>query len=32
MHKILTTVVNDLDGMIPQSHDFNNDYNDDFAI
>lgn len=32
MHKILSTIVGELDGMIPQSQDFNNDYNDDFAI
>ena len=32
MHKILTTITTDLDGMIPQSHDFSNDFNEDFAI
>lgn len=32
MHKILSTIAEDLLGMIPQSHSFNNDFNDDFAI
>lgn len=32
MHKILTSIVGSLDEMIPLSHDFSNDFNDDFAI
>lgn len=32
MHKILSRIAEDLNGMIPQEHDFSNDFNDDFAI
>lgn len=32
MHKILTDIVEELEGTLPLSHDFNNDFNEDFAI
>lgn len=32
MHKILSTMAEELDNVIPLSHDFSNDFNEDFAI
>lgn len=32
MHKILSSIVGEMDGMITMPHDFSNDFNDDFAI
>lgn len=32
MHKILSMMVDELDSVITQFHEFNNDFNDDFAI
>jgi hypothetical protein len=32
MHKILSMMAEEFDGMITQPHEYNNDFNDDFAI
>lgn len=32
MHKILSTITTELEGTIPLPHDFNDDFNEDFAI
>lgn len=32
MHKILTSIASNLDEIVPISHDFSNDFNEDFAI
>lgn len=32
LHKILSDMVSEMDGMLPLSHDFNDDFNEDFAL
>ena len=32
MHKILSDMAYELEGMVPMSHDFNDDFNEDFAL